>query len=415
MTDPVFGITITRDNTDPRPVVASDLSVVGLIGPAPAADPNIFPLDTPVYMASSDPAMLTALGAGDLQEQLSLLNDQLADYEVAAKTVIVRTEEGKTEAETIANILGVEADRSGLYAFLLGGPELGVIPRLIGVPGYTHQRNGADANPICVALPGILDKLIGHAVVEGPGTNATAIKAWRETMNSSRLIPIDAWVRIQAGTEAVSAPGVGAVLGIGVRRDYENRGVPGKSFANQAVQGILGPNRFVAFSLTDGATEGQDILSANVGVLLRGELGVETAIADSGFVFVGTDNAGTDPLWQFYSVTRMRDYIHLGLLKTLRLYLGGNNITRQTVQALLNTASRFLRDLVATDDILGFKVGFEPNKNSPENLRLGKLRFYFQAEEPPVLRRIDIDSRRYEHALEILIADLAADTNDLTG
>jgi phage tail sheath protein FI len=415
MTEPVFGITITRDDTDARPVVASDLSVVGMVGPAPNADATVFPLDTPVYMASSDPAMLTALGDGDLREQLSLLNDQLADYEVAAKVVLVRTEEGATAAETVANVIGNQADQSGLYALLLAGPMLGVIPRLIGVPGYTHQRNGTDANPVCAALPGILDKLIGHAVVEGPGTNATAIKSWRETLASSRLIPIDAWVRIQVGTETVSAPGVGAVIGIGVRRDYENRGVPGKSFANQAVQGILGPNRFVSFSLTDGATEGQDILSANVGVLLRGELGVETAIADSGFVFVGTDNAGTDPLWQFYSVTRMRDYIHLGLLRTLRLYLGGNNITRQTVQALLNTASFWLRDLKADDNILGYRVGFEANKNSPENLRLGKLRFFFQAEEPPVLRRIDIDSRRYEHALEILIADLASDTNDLTG
>jgi phage tail sheath protein FI len=416
MTEPTFGITITRDDNEARPVVASDMSVVGLVGTAPAADADAFPYNTPVLVFSSDLTMLKALGAtGSLAEEITLINAQLGDFQVAAKVVIVRVAEGETAAETAANILGVEANATGIYALLQAGPMLGVIPRLIGVPGYTHQQVGNLANPVCAALPGVLNKLLAHAVVEGPGTNATAIKNWRETLSSGRLIPVDAWVKVQDGTDIVSAPGVGAILGVAVRRDYEKRGVPGHSWANQPVNGIVGPNRFVNFSLTDGATEGQDLLSNNIGVLLRGELGVETAIASSGFVFVGTDNADSDPIWQFYNVTRMRDYIHLGLLRTLRFYLGRYNITRQTIQAVLNTMHFFLRDLKADDHILGFKVGFEPDKNSPENLRMGRFRCYFEAEEPPVLRRIDIDSRRYARALEILVDDLASQTNDLVG
>lgn len=417
MTEPTFGITITRDDNEARPVVASDMSVVGLVGTATAADATAFPLDTPVLLYSSDTDALTKLGAtGTLAEQITLINAQLADFQVAAKVVVVRVAEGANAAATMVNIIGTEAAGTGIYALLQAGPMLGVIPRLIGVPGFTHQPAGADlANPVTAALPGILSKLLAHAVVEGPGTNATAIKTWRETLASGRLIPVDAWTKIQVGADVVSAPGVGAVLGIGVRRDYEKGGVPGHSWANQPVQGIVGPNRFVNFSLTDGATEGQDLLSNNIGVLLRGELGVETAIASSGFVFVGTDNADDDPVWQFYNVTRMRDYIHLGLLRTLRYYLGKYNITRQTIQAVLNTMHAFLRDLKADDHILGFKVGFEPSKNSPENLRLGRFRCYFEAEEPPVLRRIDIDSRRYAHALEVLVDDLAIETSNLVG
>jgi phage tail sheath protein FI len=416
MTEPTFGITITRDDNEARPVVVSDMSVVGLVGTAPAADADLFPLNTPVLMYSSDITMLAALGAtGTLGDTISLINAQLGDFQVAAKVVVIRVEEGVDAAATAANHLGVEANGTGIYALLQAGPMLGVIPRLIGVPGQTHQRTGSNANAITAALPGVLNKLLAHAPVEGPGTNATAIKAWRETLSSGRLIPIDTWVKVQDGVEIVSAPGVGGVLGIAVRRDYEKRGVPGHSWANQPMVGILGPNRFVNFSLTDGATEGQDLLLNNVGVLLRGELGVETAISSSGFVFVGTDNADDDPLWQFYNVTRMRDYIHLGLLRTLRFYLGKYNITRQTIQAVLNTMHFFLRDLKADDHILGFKVGFEPNKNSPENLRLGRFRCYFEAEEPPVLRRIDIDSRRYARALEILVDDLASQTSDLVG
>lgn len=492
MTEPTFGITITRDDNEPRPVIQADLSVVGMVGTAPDADDDAFPLNVPKLIYSSDTTSLAALGdAGTIPDALKLLNAQLADFQVAAKVVVVRVAPGADASETIANILGDDDDKTGLYALLEAGPSLGVIPRLNGVPGFTHQQFAgvasatvsvggtgyttapavsftggapirpaqatatinagavtgitfqdrglyltaptiaftggggtgaaatavleAAANPVCAAFPGILSKLLGHAVVEGPGTNATAIKAWRETLQSERLIPVDAWVKVFEDGDVVVKPGVGAILGIAVRRDYEKRGIPGHSWANQPVQGIVGPARAVNFSLTDGATEGQDLLQNNVGVLLRGELGVETAIASSGFVFVGTDNAGDDPIWQFYNVTRMRDFLHLGLLRVLRGYLGKYNITGHTIQAILNTMALFLRDLRADENLLGYKVGFEKDKNSPENLRLGKFRCYFQAEEPPVLRRIDVDSRRYRPALENLVNDLVIDANDLVG
>ena len=38
MSDPTFGISITRIDNEPRPAVWSDMSVVGLIGTAPAAE-----------------------------------------------------------------------------------------------------------------------------------------------------------------------------------------------------------------------------------------------------------------------------------------------------------------------------------------------------------------------------------------
>jgi hypothetical protein len=160
-----------------------------------------------------------------------------------------------------------------------------------------------------------------------------------------------------------------AVIGIGVRRDHEKQGRPFHSWANQPVQGIVGPSRPINFSLTDGATEGQRLLSHNVGVLLRGELGVETAIASGGFVYVGTDNAGEDDLWRFYNVTRGRDYIHLMFLRTLRFYLGRFNLTGQTIQAVLNTMGFAMRDLKADGDILGYEVKFTRDQNSAEELR----------------------------------------------
>jgi phage tail sheath protein FI len=415
MSDPSFGISITRIDNEPRPAVDSDMSVVGLIGTAPEADPAVFPLDTPVFMYSDDAAKRTALGLpGTIHDALTLINAQLGEFQVAAKVVVVRVEEGETVTETIASIVG-DGISTGLEAFVQAGPLLGVIPRLICAPGFTSQRVGSDANAVCAALPALCNKLLAHAVVDGPATTEQAAIDWRVTISSSRLIPVDPAVRVMAGSEVAVMPLSPAVIGIGVRRDHERQGRPFHSWANQPVAGIVGPSRPINFSLTDGATEGQRLLSHNVGVLLRGELGVETAIASGGFVYVGTDNAGEDDLWRFYNVTRGRDYIHLMFLRTLRFYLGRFNLTGQTIQAVLNTMGFAMRDLKADGDILGYEVKFTRDQNSAEELRQGRFTVNFAAEEAPVLRYLGIQSARYRPALDALLDDLLAQVDAVTG
>lgn len=415
MSDPTFGISITRIDSEPRPPVWSDMSVVGIIGTAPDADTSVFPVDTPVFLYSDDATKLTALGAtGTLRDAIMLLNAQLGAFQVAAKVVVIRVVEGVDADATIANIVG-DGAATGLSAFLSAGPELGVIPRLLCAPGFTSQPSAPDANAVCAALPAICEKLLAHAVVDGPATTEQDAIDWRETMNSSRLIPVDPAVKVLSGGVTVVQPASPAVVGIAVRRDHEKQGRPFHSWANQPIQGIVGPSRPINFSLTDGATEGQRLLSSTIGVILRGEMGVESAIAQGGFVFVGTDNAGEDDLWRFYNVTRGRDYIHLMLLRTLRFYLGRFNITGQTIQAVLNTMETGLRNLKADGDILGFEIKFTRDQNSAEELRQGRFTVTFAAEEAPVLRYLGVQSARYRPALDALLDDLLAQVGTITG
>lgn len=491
MSNPIFGIAFERVDNEARPGVPSDMSIVGLVGTAPAADAGLFPLNTPVFMFSDDATKLAALGiGGTLGKALARIQDQLGEFQVAARCVIVRVNEGGDAAETITNIVGSSSSKTGLFALKEAGPVLGYIPRLIGVPGYTSQQesglgtpvivNGGSggtagtfnlaftggtgtgaagtftvtagaitsvtitnpgvytvaptlsfaassgltgqnvtvaliklANGVCAALPAILDNLLAHAVVSGPATTLQAYTDWRETISSFRLIPVETAVKV--GSPAIVEDGAPAVLGIAVRRDHEKGGRPFHSWANQPVRGIVGPNRPINFSLTDGATEGQTILEQNGGIIIRGEMGVESAIASGGFVYVGTDNAGEDELWRFYNVTRGRDYIHLLFLKTLRFYLGRFNLTGQTIEAVRNTMEFALRDLKADEDILGYKVSFTRDQNSAENLRLGKFTIDFAAEEPAVLRFLGIRSSRYRPALDALLDQLLSQVDAVTG
>ncbi len=415
MSDPTFGISIERVDNEPRPAVWSDMSIVGLVGTAPSADVGEFPVDTPVFMYSDDATKLTALGAdGTLKDAVDLINAQLGEFQVAAKVVVVRVTEGADADETITNILG-DAATTGMYALQQAGAILGHVPRLVCVPGFTSQRTPPAANAVTAALTPVLNKLLAHAVVDGPATDQQDALDWRETISSGRIIPVDPAVKILDDGSEVTVPMSPGVIGIGVRRDHEKNGRPFHSWANQAMQGIVGPSRPINFSLTDGATEGQTLLSNNIGVLVRGELGVATAIADGGFVFIGTDTCSDDDLWRFYNVSRGRDYIHLMLLRTLRYFLGKRNLTGQTIQDVLNTMGGGMRQLQADGDILGFRLSFTRDQNTPEELRLGRFTVTFEAEEAPVLRYIGVRSAKYRAAFDALLDDLLAQIGTITG
>lgn len=408
MPQPYFGLSVERLDGNITNVVWSDMSVVGLVGTAPDAVAATFPVDTPVMFSSSDADMLTALGAsGTLPDALKLINAQMGEFNSSARVVLVRVTEGADADETIANIIG-DSISTGMFALLDAPAELGVTPRLIAVPGYTSQFTAPDANPVCAALPEICEKLLAHAVVDAPATTVAEVISWRETIGSDRLIAVHPAVRVYDGGETVVMPASPAVLGIAVRRDAEKGGRPSHSWANQQVFGILGPSQPLRFSITDGSVDSQVILAANVGVIIRSEFGADSSLADGGFLFVGTDNLGTEDLWQFYNVTRLRDYINLMMIKTVRGYLGKFNLTKQTVQAIINTMNEGLATLKGNGAILGYRVSFNPDVNSVSDLRQGHLTVTFQAEEAPVLRQVTIQSGRYETAVEQLLADLAA-------
>lgn len=268
------------------------------------------------------------------------------------------------------------------------------------------------ANPIASMLGGVLDGLIGHAIVESAGSSEIGDKNWRTTLNHPRLIGVSGGVKIMDPItgDIVVRPIAGRIAGLMVAQDFRI-GFPSHSCANRPIQGIVGPARSIEFSLTDGDTEGQQILAANLGVVVRGLIGVETAISSGGFVFIGTDNMGDDELWRFYNVMRMRDYIHLSLMPALRTYLGRSNITRQTVRNVLATVDHFLGSLVAMDVLLGKQVSFKGNMNSAEEIRQGHLTIGFAAEEPTVLRRITTMSARYRPAIDSMVAQLEQELN----
>lgn len=490
------GIKHLRDGVEPQSVIGAEMSVIGIVGTAPDADAELFPLNTPVYLRTNDTALRTGLGAaGTIPDALAGISAQLTGSARAAKVVVVLVEEGDTAQETIANIVGNEANKTGIWAFLDAPEDLSVTPRLIIAPGYTSQSvrglvnpqitvpgtGGANgtfnlaftggtgsgaagtftvtggaltsisitnpgaytvkptlsfaastgltsaaatvdleqlANGVVAALPTVLERLNAVFLPEGPSNTRQAWLDWLETVPASVRIlhPLrqDAKV-LDADGDVVTKPLSPFIIALYARRDSERNGVPSGSVANQSVYGLVGVSPSIRLSLTDETSEGQTDLAVSGGIVARGDVGVDDAPGSTGFTFWGTDTLSDQTEWLFAHVARMRDYIELGNVRTQKKYLGKYNITVQVVEAILNTMRSWLATLAADQHILSpFDVGFDPDENTPEELRQGEIDITFAVEEPPVLRRMIIRSRRHGEALEALTQTISVQLGTTT-
>jgi len=488
MAELVMGIKHLRDGIEAQAVLGSDMSVVGLIGTAPGANVQKFPLNTPVLVRTNDSALRLALGTtGTIVDALAGISAQLGDGVGAAKVVVVRVENSPTPLTVIANMIGSEAAGTGVWAFLHAPEDLGVTPRLLIAPGYTSQAaNGIDeivvsnggqdyttapvvsftgggggtgaaataivsggvvtgvvvtnpgagytsaptvvftggggtgvaatasiaqqANAVCALMPTICDRLKARFLPEGPTNSRAAAVAWLETLPRSAAIlhPLrqDAKVLGDNGTVLVK-PLSPYVIARYVRRDAEFDRRPFHSIANQSLNGLVGVTPTIRMSITDDSAEGQSDLAISFGIVFRGDVGVDGALTDGGFVFWGTDTLSDQSEWLFANVGRGRDYMELMQVKALRIYLGKYNLTLQTVQAIVNTLESECVLMKANNDILDYKLEFDPNVNTPEELRLGHIDLTFRAEEPPVLRKITIRSRRHREAMTALVQSIS--------
>lgn len=269
------------------------------------------------------------------------------------------------------------------------------------------------ANPLCAALPPVCNALLAHAVVGGPGTTKADAVAWRGTLNSRRLIPVDNWEIVAAGTGDAYIDGAASTIGCGVRTDYQHAGIPGWSWGNQPIQGILGLKRIDALSLLDGATDGQELLAIGVGVTARGDLS-DVSIDDSGFILACFANASSDPRYSFFNKTRTRDFTNVAIIKSVRRRLMKDNVTIHDIQAVLNDVTAVMASL-PNSVVVGWKVGFNAADNSPEALRLGKIRIYDNSEEAAPILQVTIDRALDRDALVAELARIASGTNQFVG
>jgi uncharacterized protein len=175
----LHGVEVIEIDAGPRPMTTVRSSVIGIVGTAPNADAAAFPLNTPVLVAGSrrEAALLDTVGTGlgTLPTALDSIFDQ-----AGAVVIVVRVEQGMTEAETLANVLGGvnsgTGNYEGVHAFLGAESIVGFQPKIICAPGFTHTRRASSVTAITVTTPGSgYTSAPTVSLTNGGGTGATAV------------------------------------------------------------------------------------------------------------------------------------------------------------------------------------------------------------------------------------------------
>ncbi|GFR24764.1 phage tail protein [Trichonephila clavata] len=212
-------------------------SVIGVIGTAPEADGQKFPLNSPVLIAGSLKEAAKLGKRGTLPSAVNGIFSQ-----VGATVVVIRVENADQEEEITANVIGGVDEETGEYqgiqAFLSSESIVHVAPRILIAPQFTHQLPGDAGNPVVSALIPIAEKLRSIIVADGPNTNDEEAIKWRKSIGSSRVYVVDPWVKVFEEEEKPPSP---FVAGLIAKVDSEQGFWHSPS--NKEINGIVGTSR----------------------------------------------------------------------------------------------------------------------------------------------------------------------------
>ena len=363
----LHGVEVIEIDAGPRPIQTVKSSVIGIVGTAPDADADAFPLNTPVVVAGSRKEAAGLDTVGDSNGTLPSAMDGIFD-QIGAVVIVVRVEKGADEAATLANVIGgvnaVDGNLEGVHALVGAESVVGYAPRILIAPGFTHQRPGDLANSVVAELQGIANRLRAVVIADGPNTTDADAYTAAGDFGSDRIYLIDPWHKVMVGSDVVDMPPSSRVAGLIAKVDNDTGFWASPS--NNLISGIIGTTRPVDFKLGDASAR------AN----LLNENKVATTIRQNGFRLWGNRTLTADTKWVFLSVRRTADIINDSLLRA-HLWAVDRRITKTYVEDVEEGVNAYLRDLVAMGAILGGKCWADPDLNSAANIQLGKVFFNF--------------------------------------
>ncbi|WP_419247461.1 phage tail sheath subtilisin-like domain-containing protein [Wolbachia endosymbiont of Rhagoletis indifferens] len=367
----LHGVNVIEITSGARTVRTAKSSVIGVIGTAPEADEQKFPLNKPVLIAGSLKEAAKLGKRGTLPSAVNGIFSQ-----VGATVVVIRVEESKNsepelkEEETAANIIGGVDEETGEYqgiqAFLSSESIVHVAPRILIAPQFTHQLPEDAGNPVVSALIPIAEKLRAIIVADGPNTNDEEAIKWRKSVGSSRVYVVDPWVKVFEGKEKPPSP---FVAGLIAKVDSEQGFWHSPS--NKEINGIVGTSRAIDFTLGD--------TSCRANYLNENE--VTTIIHQNGYKLWGNRTCSDDPKWAFLSVRRTADLINDSLLRA-HLWAVDRNITKTYIDDVIESVNSYLASLKAQGAIISGKCYATPELNTPANIASGKVYFDFEFTPP---------------------------------
>ncbi len=374
MADYLHGVRVIELNDGTRPIRTIPTAVIGMVCTADDADATAFPFDTPVLLTNVQTAIGKAGTTGTLAKSLQAIADQTKPY-----TIVVRVKEGATEAETTSALIGTttaEGKYTGMKALLAAKARVGMVPRILGVPGL-------DSLPVATALVTIAQQLRGFAYVSAWGCKTKEeVVAYRDNFGAREAMVI--WPEFQnwstVTNATVTASAVARALGLRAKIDQEVGWH--KTLSNVAVNGVTGISADVFWDLQNPATDA-NYLNSNE---------VTTLINEGGFRFWGSRTTSEDPLFAFENYTRTAQIL-ADTMAEAHMWAMDVPMHASLVRDLIEGINAKFREMVTAGYLIGGKCWYPDDANDKDTLKAGKLTLDYDYTPVPPLEDLTLRQR----------------------
>ena len=256
------GVRVVEVNEGTRSITTVSTAIVGMVCTGDDADAKMFPLNKPVLITD----VLTASGKAGESGTLARSLDAIAD-QAKPVTIVVRVPQGETEDETTTNIIGAvtaEGKKTGMKALLSAQSQLGVKPRILGVPGH-------DTKAVATELLSVAQSLRGFAYLSAYGCK-TVQEAITYRENFSQREGMLIWPDFTGWDTVLNAEATAyaTARALGLRAKIDEQTGWHKSLSNVGVNGVTGISADVFWDLQDPATDAGLLAGAPLALLRRG-------------------------------------------------------------------------------------------------------------------------------------------------
>lgn len=375
-TDYHHGVRVTEIDGGSRPIRTISTGIVGFVGTAEDADPDLFPLNRPVLLTNIRSALGKAGDTGTLARTLDAMAAQTSPL-----TVVVRVEEGIDDAATTANVIGTTTaggQYTGLKALLAaqnGAPRLK--PRILGAPGLENAS-------VIAELATIAQKLHGFAYASDlESATKEECAALRETFGQRELMLIwPEFTRFDTATATEKAIAASAAA-LGLRAKLDEEIGWHKTLSNYVVNGVTGISKDVYWDLQDPATD--------AGYL--NEKDITTLINDTGFRFWGSRTcAGPQSLYPFENYTRTAQVVR-ETMATNHFWAVDGPMNPSLIKDILEGINSKFREWKSLGYLIDGQAWFDPEPNTPEVLYSGKAYIDYDYTPVPPLENLNFRQR----------------------
>lgn len=382
------GVRVIEINEGTRTIRTVSTAVIGLVCTGEDADATYFPLNTPILITNINTAIGKAGSQGTLKPTLEAIADQCTPV-----IVVVRVEKGASSAETEANIIGTTTENgkyTGMKALLSAQTQLKVKPRILGVPGY-------DSLPVATALVSLAQKLRAFCYVSafGAKTKEQAV-LYRDKLGAREAMII--WPDF-VGFDTTKKSNVtlsATARALGLRAQIDQKVGWHKTLSNVPVNGVTGISHDVFWDLQEESSD-SNYLNENE---------VTTLICNQGYRFWGSRTCSADTLFAFENYTRTAQVL-ADTIAEAQFQLVDAPMHASLIKDLVESINNKFRELKSNGYIVDGKAWFDPESNTADILKAGKLYIDYDYTPVPPLENLMLRQRITDKYL-IELADSVA-------